>query len=124
MYFENRSDLRLSEHFRDHMHRALIELIMLCLACGATGQTFREEHITAGEAKDHVGERATVCGRVVGIRYTTSSRGQKIFLDLDVKYPKHIFSISTAMHPEFCVPKISVNQLSLDGKRISARRIA
>ena len=77
------------------MRRALITLIMLCFASlvVAAGQTSREKHITAAEAKDHVGERATVCGKVVGIHYTVSSRGRKIFLDLDVAFPNHIFSI-------------------------------
>ena len=77
------------------MRRAAITLVTLLFTSIVVpaGQTSREKQITAAEAKDHVGERTTVCGKVVGIRYAASSRGRKIFLDLDVAFPKHIFSI-------------------------------
>ena len=49
--------------------------------------------ITAAEAKDHVGERATVCGQVVSTRYADRSKGQPTFLNLDKPYPNEIFTI-------------------------------
>jgi hypothetical protein len=39
--------------------------------------------ITASEAKNHIGERATVCGHVASIRYADRSKGQPTFLNLD-----------------------------------------
>jgi hypothetical protein len=49
--------------------------------------------ITAAEAKDHVGETRTVCGKVVSTHYATSSKGQPTFLNLDEPYPKEVFTI-------------------------------
>jgi len=45
------------------------------------------------EAKDHVGEHATVCGTVASTRYAARSRGEPTFLNLDQAYPKQIFTI-------------------------------
>jgi hypothetical protein len=49
--------------------------------------------ITAAQAKDHVGQRATVCGTVASARYAEKSKGQPTFLNLDEPYPKQIFTI-------------------------------
>src|ERR1700751_2782407 len=49
--------------------------------------------LTTAEAKDHVGDRATVCGRVVSTHYAKSSKGEATFLNLDEPYPKEIFTI-------------------------------
>ena len=49
--------------------------------------------LTAAQAKDHVGERATVCGHVASARYADRSKGQPTFLNLDEPYPKQIFTI-------------------------------
>jgi hypothetical protein len=49
--------------------------------------------ITAAEAKDHVGETQTVCGKVVSTHYATSSKGQPTFLNLDEPSPKEVFTI-------------------------------
>jgi DNA/RNA endonuclease YhcR with UshA esterase domain len=50
--------------------------------------------ITAAEAKDHVGETRTVCGKVVGTHYAVKSKGEPTFLNLDEPYPKEVFTIS------------------------------
>ena len=49
--------------------------------------------IAATEAKDHIGDRATVCGKVVSTHYAKSSKGEPTFLNLDEPYPKEIFTI-------------------------------
>jgi hypothetical protein len=49
--------------------------------------------LTAAEAKDHVGDRATVCGKVASTHYAKSSKGEPTFLNLDEPYPKEIFTI-------------------------------
>ena len=51
------------------------------------------ERITATEAKRHVGEQATVCGKVVSAHYAARSKGNPTFLNLDEPYPKQIFTI-------------------------------
>lgn len=51
------------------------------------------ETITASEAKNHIGETATVCGEVASTKYAASSRGQPTFINLDKPYPNQIFTI-------------------------------
>jgi hypothetical protein len=45
------------------------------------------------EAKNHIGERATVCGKVVSSRFAKSSKGEPTFLNLDEPYPKQVFTV-------------------------------
>ena len=52
-----------------------------------------QSKITASEAINHVGERATVCGRVADAKYASSSRGRPTFLNLDKAYPNQIFTV-------------------------------
>lgn len=49
--------------------------------------------LTAAEAKGHLGDRATVCGKVVSTHYAKSSKGEPTFLNVDEPYPKEIFTI-------------------------------
>ena len=49
--------------------------------------------ISAADAKNHVGENATVCGKVASERTATSSRGEPTFINLDAAYPNQIFTI-------------------------------
>jgi hypothetical protein len=49
--------------------------------------------VTAAEAKDHIGDRATVCGKVVSTHYAKSSKGEPTFLNLDEPYPKEVFTV-------------------------------
>lgn len=51
------------------------------------------KHFAAGEAKNHVGENATICGHVASTRYACRSRGQPTFMNLDEPYPNQIFTI-------------------------------
>ena len=68
---------------------AMLAICFLTVPC-VPAQTKR---ITAAEAKDHIGDRATVCGRVASTHYAKSSRGEPTFLNLDEPYPKEIFTI-------------------------------
>jgi len=65
-------------------------LFSLLLAFSTAAQTNK---ITAAEAKDHVGEIRTVCGKVVSTHYASGSKGQPTFLFLDEPYPKEVFTI-------------------------------
>jgi hypothetical protein len=49
--------------------------------------------LTSAEAKDHIGDRATVCGKVVSTHHAKSSKGEPTFLNLDEPYPKEVFTI-------------------------------
>jgi len=71
--------------------RILLLLPVLLIApCFVQAQT---RHLTAAEAKNHVGETATVCGKVVSARFASKSKGQPTFLNLDEPYPNHIFTV-------------------------------
>jgi micrococcal nuclease len=73
------------------MHRWLP---FLALAAFALTPAFAEAPtLTAAEAADHIGERATVCGKVVSARYADRSRSQPTFLNLDKPYPDQVFTI-------------------------------
>jgi len=49
--------------------------------------------ISAAEAKNHVGEKATVCGEVASTHYAARSRGNPTFINLDKPYPNQIFTV-------------------------------
>jgi DNA/RNA endonuclease YhcR with UshA esterase domain len=52
-----------------------------------------QKKLTASEAKDHIGETATVCGIVASTRYAASTKGQPTFLNVDKPYPSQIFTV-------------------------------
>jgi hypothetical protein len=52
-----------------------------------------QKTLTAAEAKDHVGEVATVCGEVASTHYAARSRGNPTFINLDKPYPNEIFTV-------------------------------
>jgi hypothetical protein len=70
------------------MKRTTIVVVLLCSALAFGGIS-----ISANEAKNHVGEKATVCGQVAGTHYAARSRGNPTFINLDRAYPNQIFTI-------------------------------
>ena len=44
------------------------------------------------EAKNHIGEEGTVCGKVVSTYYASSSNGKPTFLNIDKPYPNQVFT--------------------------------
>ena len=73
-----------------HKTRALVIPVVIVLLA-ALGQT--QNSISAAEAKNHVGERATVCGEVASVHYAARSRGNPTFINLDKPYPNQIFTV-------------------------------
>ncbi len=67
--------------------------LVVILVCFFAIQTAAQKKLSAAEAKDHVGEMATVCGTVASTRYATSTKEQPTFLNLDKAYPNQIFTI-------------------------------
>lgn len=51
------------------------------------------QKITAVDAKNHIGEKSTVCGKVANQHTAASSHGLPTFLDLDSAYPNRIFTV-------------------------------
>jgi len=54
---------------------------------------YAQGSISAVEAKNHVGEKATVCGEVASTRYAARSRGNPTFINLDKPYPNQVFTV-------------------------------
>jgi DNA/RNA endonuclease YhcR with UshA esterase domain len=73
--------------------RALIPAFALLagtLLCARATQTRK---LTAVEAKDHIGETATVCGKVVSTKYADTSGGKPTFLNLEIPFPNQVFTV-------------------------------
>lgn len=64
-------------------------LILLIVSTSAIAQ---DSKLAPREAKDHVGETATVCGKVASTHYAPSTKGQPTFINLDEPYPREIFT--------------------------------
>ena len=83
--------------------------------------------ITAAEAKDHIGDRATVCGKVASTHYAKNSKGEPTFLNLDEPYPKEIFTILIwgSDREKFGTPEIEYKDLRVcvTGKITSYRGV-
>ncbi len=52
-----------------------------------------QKTLTAIEAKNHIGEQAIVCGKVVSSLFADTSRGRPTFLDFDQPYPNQVFAV-------------------------------
>jgi hypothetical protein len=72
---------------------SLITIVFLGLLGTSVTLLGQGKKLTTAEAKNHVGEQATVCGRVAGGRYAATSRGKPTFLDLDKPYPGQLFTV-------------------------------
>jgi hypothetical protein len=66
-------------------------VLVLLIVQPALAQT--QNALTAAEAKNHIGETVTVCGKVVSTQYAVSTKGQPTFLDLDQTYPDKVFTV-------------------------------
>jgi hypothetical protein len=75
------------------MHRRIAVFPILAFILLATSLGHAQTSVTAAEAKSHVGERATVCGKVVSTRWAESSRGSPTFLNFDQPYPDQVFTL-------------------------------
>src|ERR1700752_1612167 len=80
-------------HCQDTMRTyqtALLLIVSFVPPCITQAQT---AHLTAAEAKNHVGETATVCGHVASAHFAEKTKGLPTFMNLDMPYPKQIFTI-------------------------------
>jgi hypothetical protein len=63
------------------------------LATGVISAALAVDKLTPAEAKQQIGETATVCGIVASGRYSGRARGRPTFLDVDNAYPRQIFTV-------------------------------
>lgn len=75
------------------MSRRATALLIVTVVLTVPLSMSAEKTLTETEAKNHIGEQATVCGKVVRTRYAESSRGSPTFLNLDQPYPNQVFTL-------------------------------
>jgi hypothetical protein len=71
--------------------RTLAALLAVGLTCSAA--LAQSPTLTPKEGAKHIGERATVCGRVASARYVVGAKGGPTLLNLDEPYPRQIFTL-------------------------------
>lgn len=74
------------------VNKALLAFLLLA-PIGINAQSLSGKTLTAAEAKNHIGEQNTVCGKVASTRYAATTRGKPTFLNLDKPYPSQVFTI-------------------------------
>lgn len=112
---------------------SLLVWMLVCLAVALAltlliiQPTLAQKKLTAAEAKDHVGETATVCGSVASTRYASSTKGQPTFLNLDKPYPNQIFTVVIwgSNRAKFGTPEVDYRgkQICVTGKITEYRGI-
>lgn len=68
-------------------------LIRLLLAVLVGLPFVQAQVLTTGQAKEHVGSNATVCGLIASERTASGSPGTPTFLNLDQPYPNQTFTV-------------------------------
>jgi hypothetical protein len=68
-------------------------LLLSSAIASAMAQPMLGARISAAEAKNHLGENLTVCGRIASEKTVLSAEGQPTLVDLDVAYPDQIFTV-------------------------------
>lgn len=91
-------------------------LLLLCLLVGLKSATAWSS-LTADQAKNHIGENATVCGIVASSHYAGNSRGTPTFVNLEKPYPNQVFTILIWGED---LPKFSPRPNTWEGKRVCA----
>jgi len=73
---------------------------------------FAQKSLSTAEAKEHIGEVATVCGTAVSTRYASSTKGRPTFLNLDKPYPNQVFTIVIwgSARDKFGRPEVEYNE--------------
>lgn len=74
------------------MNRRLT-LALLAFATMWSPPVQAQKAISTAEAREHIGEKATVCGEVVSTHYAARSRGNPTFINLDKPYPNPVFTV-------------------------------
>jgi len=90
-----------------NLRRILVLTTILPMLYG--GRLFADQKLSAGEARQHIGEQATVCDLVAGGHYAARTRGQPTFLDFGQPYPNPVFTVLIwgEDRPKFGAPEVT-----------------
>jgi hypothetical protein len=78
---------------RDSRLLGLRATLAICLLEPSITGLGQSKKLTTGEARDHIGEQATVCGKVASTRYAATTCRKPTFLNLDKPYPSQVFVV-------------------------------
>lgn len=73
------------------------------------------QSIPIADAKNHLGEWATVCGKVFSEQTVTNRKGKPTFLNLDAPYPHQAFTLVIWEED-----KVDIGPLPREGSRVCA----
>jgi len=74
--------------------RKVRSLALILFWFGVSSLLFAQSaRLTSAEAKNHVGQNATICGHVASTHYAPRTKGSPTFLNLDEPYPNQIFTV-------------------------------
>ena len=84
-----------------------LALTLLVFAILWSNQVQAQKSLSTTEAKEHVGEKATVCGDVVITHYAVKTSGGPTFINLDKSYPDQVFTVLIwgSVRPKFGNPE-------------------
>jgi DNA/RNA endonuclease YhcR with UshA esterase domain len=72
--------------------KSLFYIITILLLMFSASNVFAADTITPEDASKYVGKQATVCGKVASTHYSTRSRRQPTFININRPYPNQIFT--------------------------------
>jgi hypothetical protein len=72
---------------------ALAVCLLFTWSAGAQEQKEEPKRYSATEAKEHIGEFAVVCGKVVNTRFADNIRGTPTFLNFEKPHPNQLFTV-------------------------------
>jgi hypothetical protein len=105
------------------MNRILALGSLLGLSVVAYSQNADPPRVNPGDAKNHVGEMATVCGRVVDtktLKYGIAGRGKPVLFDIDDPEPNPVFYFvafgSAPAGPEEAITAYNGKRVCVTGK--------
>jgi len=80
--------------------------VSLLVVAGASSVAQEPETLIAAEAADHVGEEATVCGKVAQAIFIENERRQQTYLNFGAAWPDQLFNIVIRgrHRPRFAAP--------------------
>jgi len=89
------------------VHKTKLIGLALISAAASALLVAQASYLKPAEAKNHVGETATVCGTVVSTHYAARTKGNPTFINLDEPYPNQIFTILIwgSDRPKFADPE-------------------
>jgi len=96
---------------RSHVRRLVFLLFIYLIEASAVAETA----VSPAGAIKHVGESATVCGRVASAHFAAASRGAPTFLNLDKPYPQQVFTVVIWGNSR---PRFSYRPEKLDGQDV------